>query len=310
MQKSSVFIRQNVFPVLTALIWGTAFVAQSVSTDHVGPLTFNALRMAIAFVVLAVVSFIFSRAERKKGGAVPAKKRGSRRELILGGICCGILLAAASNLQQLGLSDTSAGKAGFITALYVVLVPVFGIFLHKKASLPVWIGVILSVAGLYLLCIKDGFSIERSDFYIFLCAIIFALHILCSDHFVQKVDGVQLSCIQFLVAAAVSAVGMAFFESPSLSGIAQCIWPVLYVGVFSSGVAYTLQILALEGTDTTVVTILLSLESVFSVLAGAVILGDRLSPREYVGCVLMFAAVLLAQIPFPLKKKNKKAESF
>lgn len=306
MQKRAVFIRQNVFPVLTALIWGTAFVAQSVSTDHVGPLTFTTLRSVIAFAVLAAGSLVFSAVKRKRGGPAGTEKQGSGRDLIVGGICCGVLLAVASNLQQLGLGETSAGKAGFITALYVVLVPVFGIFLHKKASLPVWIGVILSVIGLYLLCIKDGFSIERSDFYIFLCAIVFALHILCSDHFVQKVDGVRLSCVQFLVMAIVSAIGMAAFETPSLEGIGQCIWPVLYVGVFSSGVAYTLQTLALKGTDTTVVTILLSLESVFSVLAGAVILGDRLSPREYAGCVLMFAAVLLAQIPFPLKKKAEK----
>lgn len=302
MHSKTSFVRQNLFPVLAALIWGTAFVAQSVSTDFVGPFTFNALRAAIAFAVLCVVSLIFSRAEG--GKSTPREKSGTRRDLILGGICCGFFLAAASNLQQLGLSETSAGKAGFITALYVVLVPVFGIFLRKKASLPVWIGVILSVAGLYLLCIKDGFSIERSDFYIFLCAIIFALHILCIDHFVQKVDGIKLSCVQFLVMALLSSLGMLIFERPSLSGIIACIWPILYVGIFSSGVAYTLQILAQKDSDPTVVTILLSLESVFSVIAGAIILGDRLSGREYAGCVLMFAAVILAQIPFPIKKAS------
>ena len=286
--------------LLAAIIWGTAFVAQSVSSDYIQPFTFNAIRSAIAFVVLLAVSFVFARADKGRGESGSVK----RKDLILGGLCCGALLCIASNLQQLGLGDTSPGKAGFITALYVVLVPVFGIFVKKKAPAQVWVGAVLAVAGLYLLCIKEDFSIQTSDVYVFLCAIVFAFHILCVDHFVQKVDGVQLSCAQFLVVALLSGVGVAAFEQPLWSNIVLCLPELLYVGVFSSGVAYTLQILAQKDSDPTVVTILLSLESVFSVLAGAVLLGDRLSGRECLGCVLMFAAVILAQVP--LKRKMKK----
>ena len=295
-------IRQNVLPLLAALIWGTAFVAQSVSTDYIQAFTFNAIRAAIAFVVLLGVSAIFRRVERRQTGAAAPI---DRKALILGSLCCGTLLALASNLQQLGLSDTSAGKAGFITALYVVLVPVFAIALKKKAPAQVWLGCVIAVAGLYLLCIQGDFSVQLGDFYVFLCAIVFAFHILCVDHFVQKVDGVLLSCGQFLVVALWSGLGMLFFEEPSLPNILQCVPALLYVGVFSSGIAYTLQILAQKDSDPTVVTILLSLESVFSVLAGALILGDRLSNREYVGCALMFAAVILAQVPLGRKSKIK-----
>lgn len=295
-------IRQNVLPLLAAMIWGTAFVAQSVSAGHIEAFTFNAARSAIAFVTLLIVCGAFS-AFRKRGGGESAPG-GSKADLILGGLCCGLLLALASNLQQTGLSDTSAGKAGFITALYVVLVPVFGIFLRRRASLQVWISVVIAVAGLYLLCITGSFAIAPSDLYVLLCAVVFSLHILCVDHFARKVDGVKLSCAQFLVAAVVSGAGALLFEEPDPEGLAACVWPLLYVGIFSSGVAYTLQILAQKDSDPTVVSILLSLESVFSVIAGAIILGDRLSGREYLGCVLMFAAVLLAQAP--VKRKVKK----
>lgn len=295
-------IKGIVFPTLAAFIWGTAFVAQSVSTDFVGPFAFNAARSIIAFFVLWAVAAIFRKVGEKKGKPV---KVGSRKDLIIGGICCGVVLAAAANFQQAGLADTAPGKAGFITALYVVLVPLMGIFLRRRASLPVWLGAVLAVGGLYLLCIKENFSVEKSDLLVLVCAFIFALHIMCIDHFVQKVDGVHLSCIQFLTAGVVSAVLSLIFENQSLGGIWHCLLPILYVGVFSSGVAYTLQILAQKDADPTVVSILLSLESVFSVLAGAVILGDRLSGREYIGCLLMFAAVVLAQLPWPVKRKEK-----
>ncbi len=293
-------IRQIVFPTLAAFIWGTAFVAQSVSTDFVGPFAFNAARSIIAFFVLWAVSAIFKRTREKRG---EASQSGTKRDLVIGGVCCGVVLAIAANFQQAGLADTAPGKAGFITALYVVLVPVLGIFLRRRASLPVWLGAVLAVGGLYLLCIKEGFSVEASDLLVLACAFVFALHIMCIDHFVQRVDGVQLSCVQFLTAGVVSAVLSLIFENQDFAGVWHCMLPILYVGVFSSGVAYTLQILAQRDSDPTVVSILLSLESVFSVLAGAVILGDRLSGREYLGCVLMFAAVILAQIPWPLKRK-------
>lgn len=295
-------IRQNVFPVLAALIWGTAFVAQSVGADYVQPFTFNAARAAIAFVFLFCLCAVLRMRRRRDFGGQAQPRPTARRDLALGGLCCGTALTVATNLQQKGLETTTSGKAGFITALYIVLVPIAGIFLKKRPPKTIWISVVLAVAGLYCLCVTEGFSITRGDFYILLCAFCFTAHILVIDHFTQKVDGVELSCVQFLVSAILSSVGMLAFETPSLAGLRACIFPLLYVGVFSSGVAYTLQILAQKDSDPTVVSLLLSLESVFATLAGAVILKDQMSGREYFGCVLVLIAVLLAQIPVPAKK--------
>lgn len=296
MQKTS-FVRQNVLPVLAAFIWGTAFVAQSVGADYVEPFTFNAARSAVAFAFLLVVCGAF-RLRRKKDFDAKARPRpGHRRDLLLGGLCCGAALTLGTNLQQKGLETTTSGKAGFITALYIVIVPILGVFLKKKVGKSVWFSVMLAVAGLYCLCIQQDFTVSNGDFYIFLCSLCFSAHILIIDHFTQKVDGVELSCAQFLVVTVFSSIGMLATESPSWEALRQCAWPILYVGIFSSGVAYTLQILAQRDSNPTVVSLLLSLESVFATLAGAVVLGDRMSGREYFGCVLMLAAVVLAQIP-------------
>ena len=213
-------------------------------------------------------------------------------------------LAIASNFQQAGLvAGTDAGKAGFITALYVVLVPVFGLFFNRKVSLPVWIAVVCSVVALYLLCIKGDFSLAAGDLLILVCAVCFAVHILVIDHFTAYCDGVKLSCLQFLFAGIISAVCMFLFETVDFAAIWSCILPLLYVGIFSCGVGYTLQILAQKDSNPTVVTILLSLESVFAVIAGAIVLHQQMTAREYIGCVVMFVAVILAQIQFPEKKK-------
>ena len=291
-------IRQNVFPVIAALIWGTAFVAQSVGADYVEPFTFNASRSAIASVFLFVLCCIM-RGRRVKAGQPAAV--GSRRDLLTGGICCGAALAVATALQQKGLETTTSGKAGFITALYIVLVPIAGIFLKKMPPKTIWLSVALAVAGLYCLCITEDFSITRGDFYILLCAFCFTAHIMVIDHFTQKVDGIELSCAQFFVATVISGLGMVLTETPRLEAVIACLGPILYVGIFSSGVAYTLQILAQKDSDPTVVSVLLSLESVFAVLAGAVILNDQMSGREYFGCVLVLIAVVLAQLPEPKK---------
>ena len=286
-------VRQNVLPVLAALIWGTAFVAQSVSADHVEPFTFNTARSVVAFLFLLVLC-MFLRGRRRAAERTAA---GSRKDLLLGGLCCGVALTVASFFQQKGLETTTSGKAGFITALYIVIVPIIGIFLKKKAPKIIWISVALAVAGLYCLCITEGFRITTGDFYVLLCAFCFSGHILVIDYFGQKVDGVELSCVQFLVVSLLSGVGMLLSETPSWSALMACIGPVLYVGIFSSGVAYTLQILAQKDSNPTVVSLLLSLESVFATLAGAVILHDRMSGKEYFGCVLMLVAVVLAQLP-------------
>ena len=295
-------IRQNVLPVLAAFIWGTAFVAQSVGADYVEPFTFNAARSAIAFLFLLILCLV--RRKMQKGVVESATK--SWKDLAVGGICCGVALTVATNLQQKGLETTTSGKAGFITALYIVIVPILSIFLKKKALRAIWLSVVLAVAGLYCLCITEDFTITSGDFYILLCALCFSVHILVIDHFTQKVDGVELSCVQFLVVTALSAVGMLAAETPSVEALKMCVGPILYLGILSSGVAYTLQILAQKDSNPTVVSLLLSLESVFAVLAGAVILHDRMSGKEYLGCVLMLAAVVLAQLP---EKAPKTAEN-
>ena len=297
----------NFLLALTAFIWGSAFVAQSVGMDYLGPFTFNSIRCLMGGIVLIPVLLFFKNKDKGEGEGekepgdrrqehVTAESKG-RKTLVVGGICCGLALAVGSSLQQIGLVYTTAGKAGFITALYIVIVPVMGIFLRKRIGLKVWIGVALAVVGMYFLCITEGFSIAKGDFYVFLCAIAFSVHILVIDYFSPKVDGVALSCIQFFVCGLVCAVPMLVSEQPQISRILAAWLPLAYAGVLSCGVAYTLQVVAQKNTDPAVASLILSLESIFSVLAGWVILGERLSARELFGCVLVFAAVILAQLP-------------
>lgn len=285
-------MKNNVLLVLTALIWGCAFVAQSVGMDYVGPFTFNMTRFLIGAIVLLPVIRFMDR-QRKTG----AEKGAGQKTLIIGGICCGIALAVASTLQQWGILFTTVGKAGFITAMYIVIVPLLGIFIGKKVR-PLIIGcVAIAVVGFYFLCMTESLRLGLGDFLVLLCAIAFSIHILVIDHFSPKVDGVKMSAIQFLTAAIISAVPTLLWEQPVLTEILQAWQPVLYAGVMSCGVAYTLQIIAQKNADPTVASLLLSLESVFSVLAGWVLLGQGLSLKELFGCVLIFCAIILAQLP-------------
>lgn len=288
---NSKFVRQNVFPLLAAFIWGTAFVAQSVAADLVQPFTFNASRAFVGFLFLLVLCIVLRIREK------PQYDKKYYIDLIIGGICCGIALTLATNLQQKGIETTTSGKAGFITALYIVLVPIFGLLLKKKAPRMIWLSVALAVVGLYFLSINEQLSITTGDFYMLLCAFCFTGHILVIDHFTEKVSGVELSCMQFLVVAVLSGLGMVLTESPSLTALASCAGPILYVGIMSSGVAYTLQILAQKGSNPTVVSLLLSLEAVFATVSGAIILHEVMSGREIFGCGLMLVAVILAQLP-------------
>ena len=297
-------MRQVVFPILAAFIWGTAFVAQDLCADSIGAFAFNATRYFIAVLALLVVILISDKVKKNKPTLTAQEKKAANKQLWLGGLCCGAALAIASNFQQAGLvAGTDAGKAGFITALYVVLVPVFGLFFKRKVSLPTWIAVVLSVVALYLLCIKGDFSLAPGDLLVLVCAVCFAVHILVIDHFTAYCDGVKLSCLQFLFAGFISTICMFIFEDVDFAAILSCALPLLYVGIFSCGVGYTLQILAQKDSNPTVVTILLSLESVFAVIAGAIILKQQMTVREYIGCAIMFAAVILAQIQFPTRQK-------
>lgn len=297
-------MRQVVFPILAAFIWGTAFVAQDLCADSIGAFAFNATRYFIAVLALLVVILISDKLKKNKPTLTAQEKKAANKQLWLGGLCCGAALAIASNFQQAGLvAGTDAGKAGFITALYVVLVPVFGLFFKRKVSLPTWIAVVLSVVALYLLCIKGDFSLAPGDLLVLVCAVCFAVHILVIDHFTAYCDGVKLSCLQFLFAGIISTICMFIFEDVDFAAILSCALPLLYVGIFSCGVGYTLQILAQKDSNPTVVTILLSLESVFAVIAGAIILKQQMTVREYIGCAIMFAAVILAQLQFPTRQK-------
>ena len=284
--------------MLTALIWGSAFVAQRVGMDHLGPFTFNSIRCLMGSIVL--IPLIVYRKKRREMSDIPMVKE-DKKSLIIGGILCGIAMAVASSLQQFGLVYTTAGKAGFITALYILIVPILGLFIGKKVGKKVWIGVAFAVVGMYLLCIKEGFSISYGDTLVILCAVVFSIHILLIDHFSPRVDGVKLSCIQFAICAVICAVPMFAFETPTMANIFAATVPLLYAGVLSCGVAYTLQIIAQKNTDPTVASLILSLESVFAVLTSWIVIHEALTLREIFGCVLMFVAIILAQLP----EKNK-----
>lgn len=295
MKKQQIPLKNSLLLLLTATIWGVAFVAQSVGMDYVGGFTFNMARSLIGSAVLLPVIWFMGRNSSKK--AEEAQGFGSRKDLLWGGMACGILMCLASNFQQFGIKYTTVGKAGFITACYIVLVPILGLFLKKKCSPFIWLAVAMSVAGLYLLCITDGFSIGKGDILVLICAVLFSFHILVIDYYSPKVDGVKLSCIQFLVCGILSGIPALIFEKPEMSAVLTAWQPILYAGVMSCGVAYTLQIIGQKNMNPTVASLILSLESCISVLAGWVILGQQLSAREIAGCVIMFAAIILAQLP-------------
>ena len=292
-------MKNSLLLLLTAFIWGVAFVAQSVGGEAVGCFTFNGVRSLIgAVVLLPVIYFLDVQKKKEMGEEKFLEQKDDKKTLLLGGICCGVMLCIASNFQQFGISFTTVGKAGFITAMYILIVPILGLFMKKKVGIKVWLGVVLATIGLYMLCMtSESFSLSKGDFLVLICAGFFSLHILIIDYFSPKVDGVRMSCIQFFVCGVISTAIAFIFENPSFSAILSGWLPILYAGVLSCGVAYTLQIVGQKNMDPTVASLILSLESVFSVLAGWLILNQTLSARELLGCVLMFGAIILAQLP-------------
>ena len=305
----SLKMRSNIMLFITAFIWGTAFVAQKSGMDYVEPFTFNGIRTLIGAVVLTPVIIVMDR-QKKSSAASPdgssayvedeTRANGGRKWLLLGGLCCGTVLFIGGSLQQVALQTTSAGKAGFITALYIVLVPVLGLFMKKKVRPIVWFCVAASAVGLFLLCVPKGEHLSGIGFgevLLFISSVWFAVHILVIDYFVEKVDGVKLSQMQFIVCGIFSLIVMFLFENPSLEAILSCWFPILYTGMFSQGIAYTFQVVAQKHADPTSASLILSLESVFSVVAGAIILHEMMSGREIIGCILMFAAIIVAQLP-------------
>lgn len=293
-------VKQLVLPLLAAAIWGSAFVFQhEAASSQIPAFAFNGLRCAAAAVALGLLILVIrfvNKDFRKK------KTNKQRQMLIIGGICCGLCLSFATNLQQIGIGHTSAGKAGFLTALYIILVPIISILLKKKIQLTVAISAVIALVGLFCLCITEKFTIELADIFLILCALAFAVHILCIDYFTNFVNGIELSFLQFLICSVISLIISLFTESCNLNHITLNIHSILYVGIISGGVAYTLQIIAQKGTNPTVVSLILSLESLFGALCGAIFLKEVLTPREYIGGALMLSAVILAQIPIKTRK--------
>lgn len=307
-------LKGTIYILIATVIWGSAFVAQSAST--VGPFTYQGVRSMIGAAFLVALSLIldFSAKKRDAGQSV---MKWTDKTLVQGGVVCGLILFGAMNLQQFGLHNgTAPGKAGFITAMYILIVPVIGLFFKKKVSPNVWIGIAIAVVGLFLLCMnpEEGFGFSGSDIYVILCAVVFAFHITAVDYYAPKVDGVKLSCIQFIVAGGISCICMFVFEEPKVSEIVNNTVPILYAGIGSSGIAYTLQIIGQKYSPPTLASLAMSFESVFAVLSQVVVTfivylagkGNLVLPtgRELVGCAIMFAAIMLAQFEFPKKRKQ------
>lgn len=301
MNKSN--IKGNVILMITALIWGTAFVAQSVGMDYVGPFTFITARYIVGGLFLIPCIYLLDRINKK-----PVRESGKddKKTLVTGGFLCGTVLFTASCFQQIGIQYTTVGKSGFITALYIIIVPLLGILFKKRVSVKVWISVVISLIGLYLLCMNESFSISRGDFLILMCAFCFSIHILIIDKYSSLVDSVRMSCIQFFVAGLLGVIPMFIFENPQIKDMLNACSSILYTGIMSSGIAYTLQIIGQKYTSPVLATLIMSIESVFAALSGWIILGEVLSLKEYIGCCLVFSAIILAQLPDRKKIYSKK----
>ena len=286
-------LKYSLLLLLTALIWGTSFVAQRVGMGLIEPHTFGFLRFALASAAMGAIVLLRDRRAARRSGAKAASSS-DRKLLLLGGILAGLAMFTGSTLQQFGLVDTEPGKAGFITALYIVLVPVIGLAFGRKATLITALSVLISVTGLYMLCIKGDFQLQQADLYLILCAFAFSVQILLLEHYAPLCDPYKLTLIEFIVNFVLSGICALLFEHPTREAIIQCVVPLLYTGLLSSCVGYTLQTVAQSKLQPALASLLMSLESVFSVLAGAVLLGNVMPAREWIGCGLMFIAVTLS----------------
>ena len=300
-------LRQTCFLIATAIIWGCTVVAQSMGMDSVDPFTFTAARMILGAVALTGAVFGIRKYLEKNNPKEFEKRRTPRysRYLLLGGFWAGFCLFVAQSLQQFGLAlGIGVGKSGFIASLYIVFIPLCGYFLGKKPRLLTWIAVAVACLGLWLLCVAPGsdLSLSAGDVYTLLCAIGFGCHILVIGYFVKEVDSIELSMMQFVVGAIFSTVSMLLFESPTWEGCQAALWPILWAGIMSNAIGFTFQLIGQRGMNETVVGIILSSESVVSVLAGWVVLNEVLSSRELFGCAVMAAAIIIAQLP--QKTKN------
>ncbi len=294
-------IKSNIMLLIAALIWGTAFVAQRAGVDVLHPCTYNGIRNFVGCIALMPVILFIDFSSKKKGTYI----KDNPKTLILGGIVCGVILFTASTLQTTALVSADEGKAGFMTALYLIIVPIIGVFMGRKVRPVIWISVALATAGLYFLCVKKGtsFAFNKSEILLLACAFVFSFHILAIDYFSPKVNGVKLSFLQFLVVGIISLVYIIAVDRPSADDIIKCAVPILYAGIMSSGVAYTLQIVGQKEAEPAVASIIMSLESLFALLAGIVISGNEPSARAITGCAFMMVAIILVELP---QRKTKK----
>ena len=300
--------------LLASIIWGSAYIFQKMGMDYVGPFTFGFCRFCLGALALAPVIWVFDRARGKKAAGTAESPAGgelatqagilSDRTLLVGSILCGLTQFAAGSLQQIGLVYTTAGKAGFITSMHIVIVPILMIFLRRKVGFHIWIGVALAVFGMYLLCITEGFHLHLGDGLVFGCAFVYAVQLLLIDYYAVRTDPLRLAAWQFLLAGLMSGVCMLIFEDFVWAAIIACAVPILYTGFLEVAAAYTLEIYGQQTTSPAVAAIILSLESVFAVICGALVLGEHLTGRETIGCVLMMTAFLITQIG-GLRKQSK-----
>ncbi len=292
-------MKGSIMLFLAAFIWGSTFVFQREAMDHIEPFTFNACRSFVGFLVLIPVVLAF-RKKKVKDGVIKSKDLDTlNRNSFKAGVVCGIALVIASSFQQIGISMTTSGKAGFITAIYIIMVPILSIFIGNKVPGKIWFSALLAMSGFYLLCVKEGFSVNPGDIYCLICAFCFSVQIMLIDHYMKKdwlIDPVMMSLIEFLTVGVISLVLMFLFETPTLSSVIRAAYPIFYAGALSSGIAYTLQILGQRDTPPELAPLIMSLESVFAALFGWLILSEALTKKELAGCALVFAAVTLAQL--------------
>lgn len=294
-------LKQSILLFITASIWGSGFIAQSIGMNYVEPFTFTFFRTMIGAIFLIPIILLFKKIFNK-----PSFANTNKSTLLKGSLFCGILLFAAESFQQYGLVDTEAGKTGFITSMYIIFVPIINRFLGKKLSKNIILAIILSIVGLYLLCIKQDLTIQSSDILILICAVIFSLHIIVISIYVDKVDGLLLSCGQFFIASFIAFFAMIIFDNLNFNNIILASKVMIYAGIMSNGVAYTLQIIGQRGINPTIATLILSLESVMAVILGYIFLNEQLSSKEIIGAILMFSAVIIAQINFKFRGKYVK----
>ena len=298
----------NIILLLTSVIWGLAFVFQRTGMDSIEPITFNAARMIAAAIFLVVLSVIVDQQSKKSkqnlaDAESDAEIKKRKKATLVGGILCGLFLAASSTAQQMGIVHTTAGKAGFITAMYMLFVPIINLIIfRKKTGARVLLAVALGLVGMYLLCIKDDFTFTSGDALILLCALLFSGHILCCDRFAPFCDPIKLSAIQFIVSGVICSALAFLTESPSIDKLISALIPILYCGILSGGVGYTLQIVGQKHTEPTTASLIMSLEAVFAALAGAILLHERMSTQELIGSIVMFGAIILVQLPEKVRK--------